>query len=323
MIKDSDNGLSQRKLAEKYKISVGAVNKNLKRKRDITDVHDLNLNPETKQMRPNCKFEDINEKIFAWFQGARARNIPISGPVIQAKALEIAKSLGNAEFKGSNGWLETFTHRYQISFRLLSGESAGVDMDAVDSWRRALDDIVQDYNLDDIYNCDETGLLFRTMPTKSYVEKSDNAHGTKGSKERLTVLLCCNMSGTDKCKPLVIGKSLRPRCFKHIDSKSLPVDYQANKKAWMNSILFTQWVKDFDRKMRLRKRQVLVFLDNATSHPDVRLTNTKLKLFPPNCTSKLQPLDQGIICNLKVHYRKKLLQRVLANIDEGPQQQNL
>ena len=221
----------------------------------------------------------------------------------------------------TDGW--RLTHRYQISFRLLSGESAGVDMDAVDSWRRALDDIVQDYNLDDIYNCDETGLLFRTMPTKSYVEKSDNAHGTKGSKERLTVLLCCNMSGTDKCKPLVIGKSLRPRCFKHIDSKSLPVDYQANKKAWMNSILFTQWVKDFDIKMRLRKRQVLVFLDNATSHPDVRLTKTKLKLFPPNCTSKLQPLDQGIICNLKVHYRKKLLQRVLANIDEGPQQQNL
>ena len=80
LIKDSDNGLSQRKLAEKYKISVGAVNKNLKRKRDITDAHDLNLNPKTKQMRPNCKFEDINEKIFAWFQGARARNIPISGP---------------------------------------------------------------------------------------------------------------------------------------------------------------------------------------------------------------------------------------------------
>ena len=32
---------------------------------------------------------------------------------------------------------------------------------------------MQDCNLDDIYSCDETGLLFRTMPTKSYVEKSD------------------------------------------------------------------------------------------------------------------------------------------------------
>ena len=105
LVQDSDSGKSQRKLAEKYEISVGAVNKNLKRKRDITDAHDLNLNPKTKQMRPNCKFEDINEKIFAWFQGARARNIPISGPVIQAKALEIAKSFGNAEFKGqTDGW---------------------------------------------------------------------------------------------------------------------------------------------------------------------------------------------------------------------------
>ena len=73
------------------------------------------------------------------------------------------------------------------------------------------------------------------------MEKNDTVHGIKGSKERITVLLCCNKSGTDKCKPMVIGKSLRPRCFKKIDPKSLPVDYQANKKAWMNSVLFIQW----------------------------------------------------------------------------------
>ena len=317
LINDSDSGMSQRKLSEKYNISLGAVNKNLKRKRDITDAHDLNVNPKSKQMTRNSKFEEINEKTLAWFQAARARNIPISGSVIQTKALEVAKFLQNAEFKGSNGWLESFTNRYQISFRFLSGESAGVDMCAVASWQQALNDIVKEYNLDDIYNCDETGILFRSMPTKSYVEKNDTAHGIKGSKERITVLLCCNMSGTDKCKPMVIGKSLRPRCFKNIDPKSLPVDYQANKKAWMNSVLFTQWLNDFDKKMHLQNRQVLLFLDNATSHPHVKLTNVKLKFFPPNCTSHLQPLDQGIICNLKVHYRKKLLQRVLTNIDSG------
>ena len=84
----------------------------------------MNVNPKSKQMIRNRKFEEIFEKTLAWFQAARARNIPISGPVIQTKALEVAKFLENAEFKLSNGWLESFTNRYQISFRLLFGESA-------------------------------------------------------------------------------------------------------------------------------------------------------------------------------------------------------
>ena len=37
-------------------------------------------------------------------------------------------------------------------------------MGAVASWQQALNDIVKEYNLDDIYNCDKTGILFRSMP---------------------------------------------------------------------------------------------------------------------------------------------------------------
>ena len=87
----------QRKLSGKYNISLSAVNKNLKRKRDITDAHDLNVNPKSKQMTRNSKFEEINEKTLAWIQAARARNIPISGPVIQTKAVEVAKFLGKVQ----------------------------------------------------------------------------------------------------------------------------------------------------------------------------------------------------------------------------------
>jgi hypothetical protein len=38
------------------------------------------------------------------------------------------------------------------------------------------------------------------------------------------------MSGTEKLPLLVIGKSAKPRCFKNA---KIPIDYKANKKAWM------------------------------------------------------------------------------------------
>ena len=38
---------------------------------------------------------------------------------------------------------------------------------------------------------------------------------------------------------------------------------------------------------------------------------------PPNCTSVLQPLDQGIIQNFKVYYRKQIVNKLLSEIDHG------
>ena len=80
----------------------------------------------------------------------------------------------------------------------------------------------------------------------------------------------------EKLKLLVIGKSRQPRCFNGLDSAKLPVDYKFNRKAWMNSGIF-------------------VFVDNAPSHPKIKLDNAKLVFLPPNTTSKIQPMDQGII----------------------------
>lgn len=108
-------------------------------------------------------------------------------------------------------------------------------------------------------------------------------------------MLCVNMKGTFE-KPLVIGKSAKPRCFKNINTKNLPVDWIHNKKAWMTSGLFTDWVKDFNARMRRAGRSVLLLLDNAPSHlHDLKLSNVRLVYLPANTTSKLQPLDQGII----------------------------
>ena len=86
----------------------------------------------------------------------------------------------------------------------------------------------------------------------------------------------------------------------------------------MNRLLFIEWVTEFDRAMVRQKRKVLLFMDNATSHPsDVKLKNVTLKFFPVNTTSQLQPLDQGIIRAIKAHYRKRFVRAVLTRIDEG------
>ena len=130
------------------------------------------------------------------------------------------------------------------------------------------------------------------------------------------MLLACSASG-DKLKPLVIGKSLNPRCFRGVDKAALPVMYRANKTAWMTSSLFKEWLERLNSKMLLQGRHILPFVDNCGAHPDIQLTNIKMLFLPPNMTSRLQPCDAGIIAAFKAHYRKRLMRHILAEMDDA------
>ena len=86
----------------------------------------------------------------------------------------------------------------------------------------------------------------------------------------------------------------------------------------MTAYLFTDWIRTVNRTMRRQRRNILMFLDNASSHSeDVRLSNVTLKFLPPNTTSVLQPLDQGIIRAFKARYRKLMITSLLTKIDNS------
>jgi len=178
-----------------------------------------------------------------------------------------------------------------------------------------LKDLLSQYKEEDVYNMDETGLFYRMNTDKTLHFKGERCEGGKQSKERITVAVCANMAGTDKLPLLVVGKFQNPRCFKNVNT--LPVQYYANKKAWMLSDIFKKWVQQLDNKMTLLGRKILLFVDNCPAHPEVPgLKAVNLQFLPPNTTSVLQPMDQGIIRALKFHYRKQSLQLTIDHLDE-------
>ena len=98
--------------------------------------------------------------------------------------------------------------------------------------------------MNDIYNADETALYYQCLPQGTYILKTENnARGSKGSKKRVTVLLCTNANGTDKFNPMLIGNAENPRCFKNIQKDNLPVIYRSNKNAWMTAKLFEEFLE--------------------------------------------------------------------------------
>lgn len=71
---------------------------------------------------------------------------------------------------------------------------------------------------------------------------TEQMSGKKKDKFRITLGFLCNATGTEKFPIFFIGRYKSPRCFKHRDPESLGFYYRNNKKAWMNSELFEEWV---------------------------------------------------------------------------------
>ena len=88
----------------------------------------------------------------------------------------------------------------------------------------------------------------------------------------------------------------------------------------MVSELFEEWVREQDRKFALEGRKVALVIDNCTTHPNIEsLKSITLFFLPPNTTSCLQPMDQGVIQLLKCKYRSRIIKTIINAIDNGKQ----
>ncbi|GFY22849.1 tigger transposable element-derived protein 6 [Trichonephila clavipes] len=177
----------------------------------------------------------------------RGQNIPMGGSSLKEKAKAFAKELG-IEFSAREGWLTNFKKRNGIIFKKMCVESSSVDINFCSKRQNSLSDLIKEYEPRNIFNTDEAGLFFKCLPEKTFTFKKEKCHGGKHSKESITILLAVNMDDSEKIIPLVIGKSAKPRCFKIINS--FPTKYRSNKKAWMTTELFNEWLVSLNSDMK-------------------------------------------------------------------------
>lgn len=246
-----------------------------------------------------------------------SQNVRVSSEMLQIKSVEFAKKLGYEKFCGSLSWVYRFRQRHNIVFGKVVGEAASAPTHVANDWIKNVWPTIRDgYADDDVFNADETGLFFKATPDKCLRFKGEKCVGGKMSKDRISVMLAANLNGTEKKKLLVIGKAKQPRCFKH--KPQLPVDYYANSRAWMTSSIFEDYLQKWDQQLISRRRKIVLVVDNCPAHPKIStLTNIKLIFLPPNTTSLIQPLDQGIIRSLKCHYRKIQQLNHLETVESG------
>jgi len=178
------------------------------------------------------RFPEIESRLIEWFHAMENRGAVLTDQLLQQQAKEISKELNVTNFSASKGWIDSVKKRAQIKQIVCHGEAGSADIVNVAISQSTCSFLFRDSSADDIYNADETGLFWRALPSKTLATKMRQGH--KLPIDRITIMLCCNASGTHKLMPLVINKSEHPRSFgkwlpeKETSLKGFPIMYRWN-----------------------------------------------------------------------------------------------
>jgi len=100
---------------------------------------------------------------------------------------------------------------WHVCRREKHGEAAAADAANVQVAQEVVPKILEKYGPENSFNYDETGLNWRRHPTKTLGTRKKS--GTKLSKERMTIALACNASGSEKLQACVVHNATNPRAF--------------------------------------------------------------------------------------------------------------
>ncbi|KAF7636379.1 HTH CENPB-type domain-containing protein [Meloidogyne graminicola] len=122
IIEASTTGKSSSELGKQFNLASSTIRKILQQKEKILKVFEKGNQLKKVCIRP-IKYENLDQAVLLWVNSIRSQGIPLNGPLLQEKALELSKQFNLTDFKASEGWLGGFKKRHSISFKNINGEN--------------------------------------------------------------------------------------------------------------------------------------------------------------------------------------------------------
>ncbi|CAN0413013.1 unnamed protein product, partial [Pylaiella littoralis] len=332
IVRAVQGGQQRSKVAQDFGVGKAYITKLMKPERiaSLEKSRDMEVNLDAKRT-PTPVNADLEARLNQWIKIARQRfettKLGLSGLMIQTQATRFASDMNVTDFTASNGWLHRFLGRYGFAHINLHGEAGDVDRGKAEREIAKIREQLEEFDVELIFNMDETGLFYRCFPRGTYVTRAEGAAGVnkktaRGSKamkakDRCTVVACCNTTGSLKVPLAVIHTAKDPMVFRHV--RKPPCPYYAQQSAWLDSSICQRWFDEvfvpFVKKNTGKK--VVLLWDNCPGHK-IKNDDPQIVIIflPPNVTSVFQPMDMGVLFALKSQYKTEMVIRLAALIED-------
>jgi hypothetical protein len=281
--------------------------------RESTPAKDIGIDTESfkferKRAARTSAYQDIEDVLGEWYNAQIENNIKVTTFEIRQEAMRIARSLGRKDFNASNGWLYRFRRIY------IKGELEPPKYEEPEPIKKPsivtiqeksanLTEIFSKYSAENMFIVDECVLYYKRLPSASF--SSPNQYCRKKSKDKIIALLCCNLSGEEKLKPLLVGPNIDYRVFKR--AEHFPCKFLKKDVIQMNLSIFFDWLSEFNNYCRSKERKIAIFVKPSEFHnSSYAFSNVHVVFFPTVECFETHPMDNGVMLNFRCHFRRIL-----------------
>ncbi|XP_057333497.1 tigger transposable element-derived protein 2-like [Microplitis mediator] len=312
------------------------------------DEHCGNLLEQQKRMR-KADNDLVDKATWIWYKQKRLHSpgINIPGTLVQTQAKHFNDLINKSKnedkvFEASKGWHDKWRKRNNISY--FNGKKLSCDSEFSKLYKQEFSNYLQAQHLtlDQIFYCDKTIINYKVMPKK--ITDSDNKEPDSNNsnnknnnnnnnndnlkRERVTILTCCNATGTFKLPLLVIGKYPKPRAIKNLSS--LPVNYTSDPSTNLTYDIFKEWfeadfiprVSNFLTEGNHSNKRATLFMDNCLINQplvvhsdDNYFDSINIKHFPTNFTL-FSSNDDNYLFDMKKTYRLSFMSHFIERADK-------
>jgi len=100
-------------ICQKYKISDRTLRDWKKNKNEIIEIAKHDTLKNVKKLSSSCN--NLDDALFIWVVEAQQKSLPISGPILRQKTLNLNRELGrSSNFKASEAWLHKWKCRKNV-----------------------------------------------------------------------------------------------------------------------------------------------------------------------------------------------------------------
>ncbi|CAG8672808.1 20648_t:CDS:2, partial [Gigaspora rosea] len=309
------------------KMDRSTVSKILKKTDEYQQIED-NLQAEKTFRHRSVKYPMLELGMNMWVERVTTEGLILSESLIKEKAQQFAQAL-------------------DMPKSLLHFRMGSAPLETLPAERIKLQELLSHYDLEDIYNADETGLFYRLLPNPTLSKKKK----LTGDKTRVTVLLCSNSTGSNKLRPLLkfIDEGFRiqgRQVLLLVDNASFHTAPETSNSTEVQDAKESVLEDDSNEEIEVREQpggrsrgrsrgrtrgrtrgrrpQGKTQKSNSANSGRSRrisdklhLTNTTVHFLPPLTTAHLQTMNAGIIKSFKSKYKNMYCRYLLDQFEEN------
>lgn len=297
-IKDHPNEKLTR-VAARFGISKQRLNNLRKKEGKNREVAETGMDLRRSTVR-QARHPVLENALFKWLTNVSRQGFTMNGKLIREKAAYFAEAANIHDFRASDGWFSNFKERWEISFRIQRGRPSS-SMGLIENRLIEILNEMSKYPLTSVFCCDEVTLFWHSLPCRSLTTSTCDIESSI-----LSVLLCTNVDGSKKAKPLVVGVSEISSCERD------DFMYRSSPNAWQTGDLLADWLREFDSTVN---EPTLLLLDNRLykkiENQNLNLSYVDIIAYLPKSNILIPPMEQGITKVFACVYHQLVIQHYM------------